>query len=462
MLTRGWGTAAGGAVVAAGVLGVLAEGAAFAVYLAGTRRGSVLNVARAGGILFSWFHHIPVVFTVRSPASSRFPATSQRAPSFTLAVAAMLGTILAGWLLFRGGRAVGRRVGGTASVRGLHGMKVAVPYAAISLAAAFGTRLQDVRLAPPGSFRVLGTAAVSVHPAYGPAFVWPLALGLIFGFGGGFLSAGAAARPRASMGSRLRGALAGAVWMLALGMVLSFLGLLGLAAVERGATATYFRELFHRGAVRGLVFVGLNLLVLPNMAVWVFAAAMGTCLAVSAGQVSGCFLSYSHFPSGGGALRLFGVVLPSGGPVAPPAGYFTFLLVPAVAAVVGGMVAAGRGAGSGPIEGTVTTRGDGALTGALAGVVFGAFVLVASSLSTIALVVRGTEGGAGRLAFPGGSTRFLIGPRPLQAAAFSAVWGIAGGAIGGALRRPGRGNPESGTESVNATSIGLEPPRPSS
>ena len=457
---RGWGTALGRAVLAAGVLGVLAEGIAFAVYLVGTRRGSVPNVARAGGVLFAWFHHVPVVFTIGSGPPSGY--LSERLPSLTLAMAAMLGTLLAGLLLYRGGRAVGARAGGTAGVRGLHGMKVALPYAAISLAAAFGTRLQDVRLASAGSFRALRVALVTVHPVYVPAFVWPLALGLLFGFAGGFLSVGPTAWTRGIAFSRWRGALAGAVWMIGLGMLLSFVALLGLAAAEPGATAAYFRAVMDRGATRGLVVIGLNLLVLPNMAMWVLTAAMGTCLAVSAGRISDCFLSYSRFPSGAGALRLLGVRLPLGGPVAPPAGYFAFLLVPTLAVVLGGMMAARRGAQAASVDGRVAGRREGALTGALAGAVFGALVLLASVLASIAFVVRGIGSGAGRLAFPSSSTRFLIGPRPLQAGILAALWGIAGGAIGGALRRPGPEAPGAGAEGISATSIGPEPQLPSS
>jgi hypothetical protein len=107
-----------------------------------------------------------------------------------------------------------------------------------------------------------------------------------------------------------------------------------------------------------------------------------------------------------------------------PGGYLVFLLVPAVATLVGG-----RWAGS-----TAERAGtSGAAIGAASGVVFGVLVLACCLLASITLTYGATSG-----AMSGGG-HLWIGPDPVSGTLFALAWGLAGGALGGAsagFRRP--------------------------
>ena len=412
---NGWGGAAVRAVVVALAGGALAETVVFAAYLAGRRTASVLDVARAGGLLFAWFHHTDLLFRYR---------TDTAAGSFTLGFAPMLGTALVGGLLVWAGRGVARRAGDArAWACALQGAKVAPPYAAVSLLAAFGSKLPAGALvAVPGAARI-APGFVSVRPSVVGGVLWPLALAVAFGCAGGL---SAAPRERsAETASPVRGALAGAWWMLAAGLALAFAGLLVLAAVTPHATAAYFRAAFVRGAARGSVLVGLNLLVVPNLAAWVLAAAMGGCVGGGFGVAGShaCLLSLSKLPSGSALATLAGGLdhARSGPPGAlgspAPAGYLAFLLVPAVAVLLGGWIAAHRA--------ETATRVDGAGVGALAGILFAVLV---GGVFVLASVVLSTTGARGA---PGAS--FWFGPRMVTGVALAAIWGVVGGAAGGFL-----------------------------
>jgi len=96
--------------------------------------------------------------------------------------------------------------------------------------------------------------------------------------------------------------------MLAAGLLLAFAGLLVLAAVTPHVTAEYFHAAFIRGAARGSVLVGLNVLVVPNLAAWVLSAAMGGCVGGGFGVTGAhaCVLSLSKLPSGAALSTLAG------------------------------------------------------------------------------------------------------------------------------------------------------------
>src|SRR5437764_13755639 len=81
-----WTLAARAAVLAAAGTLLLAEAVVFAVGFAGRRTASAANVARAGAVLFFWFHHAGVVFV---PSRGVAPGVTA---SFTLSLAPMLGT----------------------------------------------------------------------------------------------------------------------------------------------------------------------------------------------------------------------------------------------------------------------------------------------------------------------------------------------------------------------------------
>ena len=445
-------------MVAAVGAGALAEAIVFGVYLVGRRTASKVAVAKSGGILFFWFHHVGAVFTsaVGSAGVKANAAGSPMGPRVTVALAPMLGTALVALLLYRGGRDVASAGGGGGAERAAHGAKIAVPYALVCLAAAFGTRLTAVKLLPATS--VLGVAgrAVSVHPSFVAAVLWPLALGVIFGAVGGFGSADTRRVPRPSpprdrpspatatgesnaeptrrstVPSFVHALVVGGGWMLVLALVLSVAGLLVLAAVQPHATASYFRGAFRRGPARGGVLVGLNVLALPNMAIWVAAAAMGACVRLSLGTVSGCVVSYSGFPRGTGVLRLFGLGASKGSPhpfisSRPSVPYLLFLLVPLAAAMLGGM----RAARGGPFSTRLATG----KAGGAAGVGFALWSLLALWVSEVVLTVAEA---VGRSASSAGVVTLSLGPSVMTGALLALGWGVLGGALGGFVRGPPR------------------------
>lgn len=417
-LTSDWWPAVLWAVVAAVAAALLAELLILGAYALSDSPLAVRDVARLGGVVFYWFHHVGMVFEASGVALPGVPSTAG-AFSFTATVslALMLGTFLVMSLLARGGRAVAVVAGGPGWVRGIRGMKVALPYAVICLGVAW---LVELEVAIPGtSFR---GALLSIRPSYVAAGAWPLALGLVAGFFGGWRSAPRERRPSEGWDRRLRAAGAGAATMLALGLGLSLLGLALVVAIRPGSAGRYVEELLAGGGVRSFALIALHVLALPNIAVSVLFPAMGSCMSVVGREGSACLMSYASFPRATGGELLQAVVGGASraelGP-APP-GYLAFLLVPLVAVVAGGMVAATR-AGPG-------SRAGGAGVGALAGSVFAVLAVGAALLAGVS-VEAATEG-AGRSS----STLLRLGPDPWTGAAFAATWGVVGGALGGLAR----------------------------
>jgi len=253
---------------------------------------------------------------------------------------------------------------------------------------------------------------IQVHPGHLGAFLWPLGLALVFGAAGGLRSAGApvsdgdlGTKPRVA-----RAALSGGWRMLWAGEALAFAGLLVLAAVKPHATADYFSEAFRGGAARGTEEVVLTGMVVPNMAAWVLYPSMGACTGVL-GAVSDCVLSYTRFPAAG-SLATVGQPGPAHG---PPAAYFAFLLVPLVAVLLGGALAARRA--------RAQAIGEAARAGASAGVVFAGFSLGLVALADV--VVRIGPGGSG------GAEVLRLGPDLVTGPLQALLWGVVGGAMGG-------------------------------
>jgi hypothetical protein len=216
--------------------------------------------------------------------------------------------------------------------------------------------------------------------------------------------------------------------MFVFGLLLSYAGLFvagvvqpdGPAALLTPSTARYFSAVFDRPAV-GLVALGHHLAVAPNEAVWALVPAMGGCVGVR-GSVETDLLCYGRFPvtvesvdqpvSGGES-----VPIPIGGATfdTAPVGYFLFLLVPAVATVLGGRLAARR----------VGKRGRAAAgVGASAGVVFAALVWVAAALSSLTVGYGAAFGESSRAGW------VAVGPDVVRGALLALAWGVAGGAIG--------------------------------
>jgi hypothetical protein len=403
----GWRTAILRALLAAVILLLVGEAVIFLAYAAADNPGkpSAGTVVRYGGVLFYAFHHVGFRLdpSAPGPAGQRTPF---RFAGGSIAFAAMAGTALAVWLLYLGGRAVARERGGSALSRGLHGLKVAVPYASLMLAGSFLLHFQ-----PSGG-------ALTIHPSYVGAMLWPLALAAAAGFVGGvrwehrdgwaWLGA-----DRETLGRRLNGALAGGWWMTMFGLIFAFCGLLVLAVVRPHATATYFSS-FDRGTLDGIVAIVATVLVLPNLAAWVLFPAMGSCVGLS-GPLTICSLSYRHFPRGPGRLTTGADTAALNLPA--PVGFYLFLLVPLAAVLIGGAMGARKG--------RATSRSEAAALGAVAGVVFAALSALTIVLASLTVSVSAAIGGllAGR--------SFRIGPELTSGVLLALAWGVAGGALGG-------------------------------
>jgi len=399
------------AVLTAVALLFLAQAVVVLAYFAADdpSKPSALMLARYGGVLFYAFHHVGISFDVPGSASQ----TETPFGAFTggvVALAALAGTVLALWLLYLGGRAVAREVGGSTLARGLHGMKVAPPYAALTLIGSFLLRFKPED----------GGQVPTIHPSYIAALLWPLALAAVAGFVGGVRSEDpdAVSRlmpSREGLGRRMSAAVAGGWRMIVFGLLFAFLGLLVMAVVKPHSTGEYLSS-FDQGTLDGILVIVATLLVLPNMAAWVLFPAMGSCVGVS-GPLSICFLSYAHFPQDAGA-RIAGASSPAelSLPSAPP-GYYLFLLVPLAAVLVGGVVAARRA--------RAASRSEAVAVGALAGVVFAILSLATIVLASVTLEFTGSLGGIT------GSGSFRVGPGLTSGVLLALLWGVVGGALGG-------------------------------
>lgn len=413
----GWGRACLWAAGAAATGLLLAEALVVAASASSAGASPPAGVAaRVGGILFLWFHHAGAVFET-------VPGSRGAAFGFTLDLAVLGGTAAILTVLSLGGRAVGRRAldrdGSTGLSAALHGAKVGVPYALLCLAVGLGT---GFTVGLPANALVAGP--VRIHASIVSAVLWPLALGLAAGFGGGLRAARGRGLSEGTWERRTRGAIAGGWRMTMVGLALSFAALLVLAVVHPADTRTYFETVFRRGTLPGVTLVGLTALLSPNLAAWILFPSMGACVRL-AGTTSQCLLSYAHFPGpGSGAGSGFGGVVAGFAPATQtnaPAGYLLFLLIPVAASVLGGMRAAGRGPAS--------SRGEAALLGALGGTVF---AILSAGLVFLASISGSVGQGLGRSA----GSSFRLGPDPLPSILLALVWGIVGGALGGLVRGP--------------------------
>jgi hypothetical protein len=406
-----------GAAVAFAVPVLVGEGLGLLVALASSPpRPSGLTFAKLGALFFYAFNHVPVAVSVEHGQIGALAGTGFQAATGVLRVTPLAGTALVLWLLARAGRRVARSAGsGTGA---WHGAKVAVPYAILC-----GLAGLALRVSIP-----LAGGTVRVAPSAIGAFVWPAILAVAAGAIG---AAGAAGKP----GRWLRTVRDG-LRTLAVALLLAVVGLALLAPANPRATAAYF-DPFHAGAAEGLTRVALTASVLPNLGLWVLFPSMGGCLTLSAQQASGgftvCLLSYSQFPPAGGiggvANRSPGFDLPP-----PPASDLLFVLVPLIAVLVGGWLAAGGRDGTRSAPRAVR-----------AGVGFAVAAVVFGYLSRAGVAVSGRAGGSPE------TVAATLGPELLVGALVAVAWGIGGGLAGAALRRrraPRSGGPS--TESVSA------------
>jgi uncharacterized protein DUF6350 len=346
------------------------------------------------------------------------PALVHRVPvevgPITVRLALLLATAAAGWLLFRGGRAVASGTGAPAAVRAIRGSAVAVPYAVGSLLVSLVAMWAS--LVPVASAARVDASVPSILGS----FTWPLLLGATCGAAGG-VSAGPA---DGSMERRTRATLAGGWRMAWLSVALGTTGVLVVLALHPGAVRAYLDGAFHRGPAAGAVIVVGTVAALPNAGTGAAAAAMGAGVELEVLGVSCTVISYTRFPGEEGA---------TGGPCgrlpfaigSTPAGYLLFLLVPLAGTVAGGRLAARRG-------GAESGR-DGGLIGVATGLAFA--VILAGWCVASRLVYEAT----GPVTVLVSDLEVAAGADPVATFLFGLAWGPVGGAVGGWLTaRPKR------------------------
>src|SRR5918994_2836516 len=336
ILAKGWlsGLIRGG--LAFVVMAAVGQAAAFAVSFFGEEQ---VSAAKLGWLYFGWFHHAAV--NVEIPTRLNFsvegaPGGPSGEAGLTAGVglAMMLVTFLAIAILYRAGRAVADRAGGTGVARVFHGMKVAAGYA-IPPFVLSGLLTVDVPI--PQNSLVAGSLQMESWSL--SWLVLPLLLGAAAGAAGGLRSGRFELISREPWGRRAAGGIAGGLRMFVLGLVLSFVGVIVLAAVRPSAGRAYFAAISGPPVDQTAVIVAHHVLLLPNQSMWVLVPAMGGCDGLSGGGVSAAFLCYSKLPtsvsistdgSNGDALTIRTDFATA------PTGYFVFLLVPALSVVLGG------------------------------------------------------------------------------------------------------------------------------
>jgi len=366
--------------------------AALATFLFADPGVSLAGALRIGALYLGPFHHVALVIEGDLDVDvSRLPGSSTPiggSATVELGVALLAVMALAVWLLFRAGRASG--FGDGPGARALSGSVVALGYAPPVLLVALLVRFEE-----PVELGSSLTGGVGVSMSTWQALAFPLAIATL---GGGWL-------------------------MFLLGLGLSYLGLFVAGIVQPDepvatatpSTARYFSTVFERPG-QGAVILAHHLALAPNEALWTLVPAVGGCDVVR-GSDRAELLCYRRFPSGAtpdGDVS-FGNA---------PGGYLAFLLVPALATLVGGRWAGSTAKGAGT---------SGAAIGAASGFVFGVAVFAGCLLASITLSY-GTTSGAGS-----GGGHLWIGPDPVSGTLFALAWGLIGGAVGGAstgFRRP--------------------------
>jgi predicted membrane protein len=340
-----------------------------------------------------------------------------------LAVAFLSGTGLAMWALFRAGRTAARHAGPSTRDRVLAGAMVGPVYA---LPIAVITSLVRLRLHTGGVFV---PETIGFHGVVWQAFVLPALLGTAAGASAGALCS----LPRGSHG---RGWLVGG-WRGLLGALgLAAIGVLVLAAVRPQGAATYARVVSSNGTRVAVVLLGHHALLVPNQSFFVLGPSMGGCTDLRGLDTTIPLLCPGRLPIlestailddlarvvGGSGLSTAGPI-----PDRPvPAGYWAFVLVPALATL-----AAGRSAAAG-VGGRIRLR-EALVRGAGAGVMFSVLVGVGVWMANASLFVRAGDGS--------GTTSLTLGPPPVPATLLALAWGVVGGALGAVTRRQDEGTP---------------------
>ena len=425
---KGWSTALTRSLLAFAIMLLAGELVAF-LAVADTDLASS-EVVKIGGMAFFSVHHVGVQTSVSDldvggllgglgGATGDLPAAGGIDATVTLSIAALAFTLLAAWLLYRGGRAAAEAGGGTPMGRVLVGASVGVPYALLALGLSF---LLEFKFAagPVGGVTV-GVSTLG-------ALLWPLGLGYVFGGLGG-LSTARDDLAASQAGARWIALFAGAGRMLRWGLIVSSAGLLVLAAASPDVTREYFSGIADAGAFDGfrLVFftavIGAPLLAVNGLLGGMLVPiVVGEYLSTS----SITLISLIRFPKGGAALEGLNPLAAVGGQPGVPyetgiarPEYFVFVVAALVAVILGGRYAARRAGAAG--------AGSGAAYGAGAGAVF--------AVAAIFLAVLGSIGFKAEvdLGIIQQTVLGQLGPNLIYAGLLALAWGVIGGAIGGAL-----------------------------
>jgi hypothetical protein len=368
------------------------------------------TAAKLGWLYFGWFHHAAVTARITSVEGGEAGLTTG------VGLAMMLGTFLAIAILYKGGRAVADGARGGAGARVLHGMKVAPAYA---IPPFLVSRLVSIDIPIPRNGLVAGSLQM---PSGGLSwFVLPLLIAAAAGAAGGLRSGRYELISHDPWGRRAAGAIAGGLRMFLLGLVLSFAGLLVLAAIRPGATRTYFETVTGPPTDQTTMNIAHHVLLLPNQSMWVLVPAMGGCDGLSGGGVSATFLCYSKIPT---TVSVSPEGVNTGAAVVQadfakaPSGYYLFLLIPALSVVLGGRYAARKRA---------RLKWEAVGVGAASGVVFAVLVTLGAWMASVSAGLSSSAAG-----IPANAS-VLIGPAVGAAGLLALVWGVLGGGLGGWL-----------------------------
>ncbi|MGZ4120117.1 MAG: cell division protein PerM [Actinomycetota bacterium] len=425
LLFRGWVRAAVSAVAIAIVVAALGELVSFVLFAAKVLPNETAGqAARQGFLLFYSFHHVPLQF--RTPAL-QLPTVVNNVVGLPTGYAVnayvdfglMTGTVLALWLFARAGRTIASRVGGTPVEHAFHGAKIAVPYAVVCYVGSMYVELRQ---------RFPQTSSFSVAPSEVAAIFWPFFLALIFGALGGVRSSDRIAakewldwKMTTAWRLRWRGAFTGATTMLALGLGLSFAGLLVVAIFTPGPTSAFFRAIASNGVSSGIGIALTIALAIPNIAAWILVPAMGGCLQVGGGGTANaapspyCFLSYGNSPAHplhasnqDWAFLGFHQL----GPGSP--WLLLFLVVPFLAAFIGGVRAVRAARANTPREALIVTT--------LTAVVFAALMTLTLVLAWVQLTTNGATLAA--------ENYYRYGPYPSDGVQLAFGWSLLVGGLG--------------------------------
>jgi len=326
----------------------------------------------------------------------------QVVPLGTLSIALLTGTAFAGWLLYGEGRRLAARVDGGPVRSALAGASIAPAYALPFMTFTWLVRAHLALLPSlPNAVRIEGVVW--------QALVLPFVLAAVAGGAGGLIGT----LPDRSIP---RAALVAGWKTLLLGLGGALVALLIVAAVRPAGLATYARVVGGHGARRAGLLLGHQGLLAPNIALDLLVPSMGGCVGIYGTAASHPVVCPGRLPSVDAVdlLRALDLAGAGMGPVSfsrpMPPGYRLFVLVPLIATIWGGRVAAR------PFE-----RSSDRLIAAIGcGVAFAVLIGVTAWLAGLTV----------RLA-----TSLTFGARPVPSFALGLAWGVLGGLLGAVLPR---------------------------